>query len=322
MRLGGTARYYCEIHSEQEVLEVVSFIQGHDVRLKVIGTGSNLIWPDEGFDGLVVLNKIDGFKIEGSQITIGAGVDWDEAVAQSVEAGLSGIEFLSLIPGTAGATPIQNVGAYGREIKDVLVSVHAYDLTMESFIDIPNADCGFGYRRSRFNREDSGRFIITSITLKLTREAPKPPFYDSLQAYLEDHSITDYTPQIIRTAVIAVRTSKLPDPDHVANNGSFFANPIVDSEAFGDLKRRFPDIVGWPSGNEVKLSAAWLIEQAGFKDYHDDSTGMATWHKQPLVLVNEHAHFTADLETFKHRIMSAVQEKFGITLEQEPETVR
>lgn len=321
MRLGGNARYLCEVKSEQDLINVLDFAKLNSLKFKVIGEGSNLIWPDHGFDGLVIVNKVEHFEVNDSLVTIGAGEDWDRAVERTAEAGLSGIEFLSLIPGTSGATPVQNVGAYGREISDVLVKLKAYDVEFGSFVELSNLECQFGYRSSRFNKQDSGRYIIVSITLQLIKENPTPPFYESLQRYFEEKNIFDYTPKVVREAVIAVRTAKLPDPDYIANNGSFFSNPIVESEIFNSLKLKYAEIVGWAVKDGVKISSAWLIEKAGFKDFHDPDTGMATWAKQPLVLVNENAKTTDDLIKFRDKIISAVNEMFEIKLEQEPELV-
>ena len=321
MRLGGTARYACEVTSEQEVLDAIDYARTHHLPIRTIGSGSNIVWRDEGFPGLLIVNKIPGFEPleDGETVVVGAGTIWDDIVQKTVDAGLSGIEFLSLIPGTSGATPVQNVGAYGQEIRNVLLNVHAFDMHTNSFVDIPNDACAFGYRSSRFKSEDSGRFIITSITLKLNKSLPQPPFYDSLQRYLDDQGITDYSPASIRRAVTAIRRAKLPDPAVVANNGSFFANPVIAEAEFQQLQSRFPDIKGWPVANGVKVAAGWLVQQAGFDDRHDAETGMATWAAQNLVLVNEHAQSTQDLLTFKQKIVQAVHETFGIVLEQEPE---
>jgi UDP-N-acetylmuramate dehydrogenase len=255
-------------------------------------------------------------------LTIGAGENWDSIVERSVAAGLTGIESLSLIPGTTGATPIQNVGAYGQEISETLTTVAAYDTQAGQLLTIPGSDCGFSYRSSRFKTTDRGRFYILGITLHLTKGRPLPPFYGSVETYFREHGVTDYTPAALREAVIAIRQSKLPDPAVIHNTGSFFANPIIPRPQFTELNDLDQSIPSWPVGNDndsVKLSAAWLIEQAGFKDFHDPETGMATWPKQALVLINEKARSTADLLTFKKKIVDAVQAKFGITLTQEPE---
>lgn len=321
MRLGGTARYACEITSEADLLEALTFVEVNKLPYRVIGSGSNIVWKDDGYAGLLIINKIESFEVlpDGMSVKIGAGTNWDAAVEKSVEIGLSGIEFLSLIPGTAGATPVQNVGAYGKEIKDVLTSLRAYDTHQKEFVELSCEDCQFHYRTSRFKTHDAGRFIITSITLLLTNRPPEPPFYESLQKFLIEHGVVDFTSQSIRDAVIAIRQSRMPDPTKVANNGSFFANPVVTARQFTQLQVAHPSIVGWPVNDGVKLAAGWLIEQAGFQDFHDTETGMATWATQNLVLVNEYAKTTADLLKFKQKIIAAVQEKFAVALEQEPE---
>jgi UDP-N-acetylmuramate dehydrogenase len=325
MRLGGTAAYYTEVSDRHELVEAVTWAEQNNVPLLMIGDGSNIVWKDEGFPGLLVVNKIMRFEEqmeddENYYVTVGAGENWDDVVRRTVEKGMTGIEALSLIPGTAGATPVQNVGAYGQEIANTLVSVEAYDTQTKQFVTIPGIDCAFGYRTSRFKTSDRGRFLITAVTLHLLKSSPRPPFYKALQAYFDENNIATATPGVTRDAVIAIRQSKLPDPAQVANNGSFFANPIIDEGEFIQLQADHPGIPGWPLGDgTVKIPAAWLLEQAGFKDHHDPETGMGTWPAQPLVLVNERAQTTAQLLTFRQRILDTVQQKFGITLEQEPE---
>ena len=325
MRLGGTAAFATEVSSRRQVEEAVAWAAERSLPIMMIGDGSNIIWKDEGFSGLLLINKIKRFEElqeddENYYVTIGAGENWDDIVQRTVKRGASGIEFLSLIPGTAGATPVQNVGAYGQEIANVLVSVEAYDLTTRKFLNIPAVECGFGYRTSRFKTTDRGRFMITAITLHLTLSKPQPPFYQALERYFAEHPPAEYTPQAIREAVVAIRQSKLPDPAVVANNGSFFANPIIDEGLFAQLQADNPGVPHWPTADgRIKIPAAWLLEQAGFKDVHDAETGMATWAAQPLVLVNENAQSTAQLIAFRQRIIDTVRQKFDITLEQEPE---
>lgn len=327
MGLGGTAAYLVEVTSRMEVLEALSWAGTRKLPAVMIGGGSNIIWSDDGFPGLVLVDKIMGYQAfeedeTNVYLTLGSGEPWDSVVERSVAAGLTGIEALSLIPGTAGATPIQNVGGYGQEISQTLTTVEAFDTQAGDFVVIPGSDCGFSYRNSRFKGEDHGRFFITSLTLHLQKGNPSPPFYSSVQAFLEEQGITEYTPAVIREAVVAIRTRKLPDPANVHNTGSFFANPVVAETRLFDLQQRFENLPHWPAGEgKAKLSAAWLIEQSGFKDYHDPETGMATWPRQPLVLVNEKAKSTADLLKFKQKITDAVKAKFDITLEQEPELI-
>jgi UDP-N-acetylmuramate dehydrogenase len=324
MQLGGNARYYTEVKTVDELIKAITWADEQQHSMRIIGSGSNIVWADEGFDGLIIVNMLSGFETvgDGTEVRIAAGEPWDDTVARTVTLGLSGIEYLSLIPGTTGATPIQNVGAYGREIADIIVSVEVFDRQTKSLVTLLKEDCKFGYRTSIFKEDPTHRYVIASILLELSKENPHPPFYASLQSYLDEHNITSYTPQIIRDAVIAIRSNKLPDPVHVANNGSFFANPILSRSQTNDLLVKYPTFPHWQTddGNE-KIAAGWLIEQAGFKGFHDKETGMATWDKQALVLVNEHATSTEDLLKFKAKIVDAVREKFGITLEQEPELI-
>lgn len=326
MHLGGPAAHLAEIHNQTELTEALQWAKTQNLPVLMIGGGSNIFWRDEGFAGLILVNHILGYEVfeedeQNVYVTVGAGENWDTVVARTVEAGLTGIEALSLIPGTAGATPIQNVGAYGQEIAQTLTTVQALDSQTGEMVNIPASDCTFGYRSSRFKTNDRGRFFITAITLHLTRGALQPPYYPALQQYLTDNNITAITPATIREAVIAIRNSKLPDPALVANNGSFFANPIISQGQLAQIQADTNLMVPhWPTQEGlVKVSAAWLVEQAGFKDYHDKETGMATWPKQCLVLVNEAATNTAQLLAFKQKIVDAVQNKFGITLVQEPE---
>ncbi len=323
MRLGGKAKYLAEVNTEAEVIEAIAWARGHAVKLIAIGKGSNIVWQDSGFDGLVLVIRILGKRqLDDLTLEFGAGEIWDEAVAHSVELGLSGLELMSLVPGTVGATPVQNVGAYGTEISKTLVDLDAYDLYANEMVTLNNNDCAFSYRNSRFKSADRGRFIITSLRFRLKSESFQPPFYDSLQRYITAHNITDFSPASLRQAVIAIRSAKLPDPGRIPNNGSFFANPIVEQELFNELKARFPGLVAWdlPDGH-VKLAAGWLIEQAGFLGAHDEATGMAIWPTQALVLVNEHASKTSDLLDFRDRIITKVRDMFGVDLQQEPELI-
>ena len=325
MRLGGNAKYLTVVKTEADVIKAATWADERKLPLVMIGHGSNILWRDEGFPGLVLVNKITGYKEDQQPngdfyVTAGSGEIWDDFVARVVTKGLTGIENLSLIPGTVGATPVQNVGAYSQDISGTLVELTAYDTRQKKLVTIAKDDCSFGYRTSRFKTTDRGRFLITSVTFRLQKKNPEPPFYPSLQQYLDDRGITTYTPQVIRDAVIDVRSSKLPDPAKVANNGSFFANPIINMSQLEKLQQKYSNIMHWPIGDDrYKIPAAWLVQEAGFKDFHDATTGMATWPKQAIVLVNEHATKTADALAFKKKITDAVEKKFGIALEQEPE---
>lgn len=327
MRLGGPAKHLADITSRAEIIEAVEWAKARELPIIMIGEGSNVIWSDEGFPGLVLVNKIMGIQEyeeddENIYLTVGSGETWDEVVAKTVAKNWSGLELLSLIPGTAGATPIQNVGAYGRETSDVLTLIEAYDTKEQKFINIPASDCEFGYRTSRFKTHDRGRFLISSVTYHLTKRPPQPPFYSGLQSYLDENNISEITSQTIRDAVVSVRAAKLPDPKLVANCGSFFANPVISRDEAQLLRQNYPEAVMWNlDSGETKISAAWMIEEVGLKDYHDEQTGMSTWPKQPLVLVNESAQSTKQLLEFREKLLESVNSKFGIRLIQEPELI-
>lgn len=326
MRLGGSARYAATAMTPDEIQELATWAKDHNLPVITVGSGSNIVWRDEGFSGLVIINSIKGRDVlsqdeDGMTVKVGSGENWDEVVAWTVSKNLSGVETLSLIPGTAGATPVQNVEAYGEQIADSLIEVEVYDTQTQAFQVISKEECNLGYRTSRFKNVDHGRFIICSITLKLRFEQLQPPFHRGLQKYIEANHITDFSPASLRNAVVDIRSHKLPNPNTIANNGSFFKNPMVGQSQFESLLVKFPDILNYPfKDNVVKLSAMWLIEQARFEaGYKDSETGMALWPKHALVVVNEHARTTADLLKFKQKIVDKVYEKFGVTLEQEPE---
>lgn len=328
MKLGGPARYLCEVQDYNDIPRIINWAEENNLPIKMIGLGSNIIWGDEGYNGVIIVNKIPGFELQdqGEQqfLIVGAGEDWDSVVQRAVEAGLSGIEQLSLIPGSTGAMPIQNVGAYGAEIADVLVCLQAYDKVEKKMIVLPKSDCDFGYRSSRFKKDDKGRFFITSLTLSLTKKPPMPPYYAGVTEYLRVNNIPvqGLTSKTLRDAVVAIRMAKLPDPKVVPNCGSFFSNPIITMMELEEIRSEYPSVVYWQvTDDQAKVSAGWLLEQLGLKGYHEPNTGMAVWDKQALVFVNEKATQTAQLIAFRDAVMKAVEEKFGIRLEQEPELV-
>jgi UDP-N-acetylmuramate dehydrogenase len=322
MRLGGNARFMTDVHTPEEVAEVCQSALKQNLPIFILGGGSNLIVSDKGFNGIVIRNRIPGFEItqdEPGRITIkiGAGENWDDVVKRTVDMNLSGIEALSAIPGTAGAAPVQNIGAYGQEIAEALVSLNAYDIENNAFVTLQNSDCGFSYRHSIFRGEASGRYVIISITLQLYKNAPQPPFYKAVQEYLDAHSITIYTPQVIRDAVIAIRAEKLPDPAEHPNTGSFFKNAIVEDWQLNDLRTKYPDIPTYDMPDaRFKIPTGWLIEQTGLKGkvLH----GMKIHDKNALVLINESAKNYADLAAARNEIIGAVRDQFRIQIEQEP----
>jgi UDP-N-acetylmuramate dehydrogenase len=322
MRLGGNARFMTEVHNADEVAEVCRNAKTQQLPLFILGGGSNIIVRDDGFNGIVVRNRIPGFEVVGDEpgqalIKIGAGENWDEVVKRTVDMNLSGIEAMSAIPGTTGAAPVQNVGAYGQEIADTLVSLTAYDIESDGFVTLSAADCGFSYRDSIFRSSAAGRYVITDITLRLYKASPVPPFYAAVQQYFDKHDITIYTSQIVRDAVIAIRKDKLPDPTVTPNTGSFFKNAIIEDWQLADLHKEYPDIPTYdmPDGR-FKVPTGWLIEQTGLKG--KTLHGMRVHDKNALVLINESAKSYADLASARDEIMGAVRDQFRITIEQEP----
>lgn len=322
MRIGGKAHALTTVTSHDDLRQAVTWAEERTLPILVLGGGSNVIFSD-GYDGLVIVNRIPGFEVledspAGTTVRIGAGENWDEVVKKTVDMNLHGIEALSAIPGTAGGTPVQNVGAYGAQISDTLIELTAYDTLLHRFVVLSRDACNFSYRNSIFKSPLDRHFIITSITLRLTKESPQPPFYASLEAYLAEHHITDFTVQAIRDAVVAIRAIKLPDPSIIANTGSFFKNPIITAEQAAELIANHPTLAHWPMPDgRVKLAAGWLVEQAGLKGYA--SHGMKTYENHALVLVNESAKTYDDLAAFREEIIAKVQKAFGVTLEQEPE---
>ncbi|KAF3921019.1 hypothetical protein AA313_de0200269 [Arthrobotrys entomopaga] len=323
MRLGGYASHSAEIHTINDIPPAISYASQNDLPIITVGHGTNIIWRDSGFHGLLLVNKLLHYEEEyiddeTVHVRIGGGEVWDTVVSRTVSSGLTGIEALSLIPGTAGATPVQNVGAYGQEISDVLVSLDAYDCSIRRFVPIDGEDCGFGYRTSRFKTFDKGRFIILMLTLKLKKGRISGLFHPTLKSYLDDNGLGT-TPENVRDAVIAIRQQKLPDPAVFPNCGSFFANPIVDKTVYEELKGLYTDIPSWRTNTDkVKISAAWLIEKVGYKGFRD-SSGMGTWMKQPLVVVNYDAVRTEQMVEFTNMIRDKVRDEFGVLLEREPE---
>lgn len=322
MHLGGNARFMTDVHTPEEAAEVCRNSYKQNLPIFVLGGGSNLIVSDAGFPGIVVRNRIPGFEVVSDDpshavIKIGAGESWDEVVKRTVAMNLSGIEALSSIPGTAGAAPVQNIGAYGQEIADTLVSLEAYDIENDTFVVLENADCSFSYRHSIFRGEASGRYLITSITLQLYKATPQPPFYKAVQDYLDAHNITIFTPQVIRDTVMAIRADKLPDPKKLPNAGSFFKNAIVEDWQLTDLKAKYPDIPTYdmPDGR-FKVPTGWLIEQTGLKG--KTLHGMKVHDKNALVLINESAQNYADLAAARDEVQGAVRDQFRIEIEQEP----
>ncbi|MCL2094839.1 UDP-N-acetylmuramate dehydrogenase [Candidatus Saccharibacteria bacterium] len=319
MKVGGPARYVQEITSAKQLPAAYQFARENELPVWVLGNGANTLAKDEGFGGLVLLSRLKGvsLKVSGNDLLVAAaaGEEMDDVVEQTAKKGYTGLEGLTGIPGTVGAAPVQNIGAYGQEIKDTLVSIEVYDAKTGKTKVIPKAACKFGYRESIFNTgEDAGRYFILKVHFKLRKGQMKPPFYVSLSTYLELHGITDYSPMSIRKAVAAVRAEKLPDVKVQPSAGSFFKNVYLsDYEA---AKARAKGIQVWLERGKNIVPSGWLIEQTGLKG--QSFYGFKVWDKAALILVNEGGGDYVDLAKARREIVSRVEAKFGYTLEQEP----
>lgn len=322
MKLGGNARFMTDIRSTDDLRDICAKAREQSLSVHVLGGGSNTLVHDEGYDGIVLRMRIMGCDILSDadgrvQFRVGAGENWDEFVKKTVDMKLTGIEALSSIPGTVGAAPVQNVGAYGQEVAETIVSLEVYDTQSDAFRTLTGADCGFSYRNSIFRSSEAGRYIISSVTFELMRAMPQPPFYKAVQDYLDGQGATLYTPQVIRDAVANIRQDKLPDPAVHPNTGSFFKNALVEDWQFQNLLAEYPDIPSYDMPDKThKIPTGWLIEQVGLKG--ETINGIRVHDKNALVLINESATSYADLAAARDAIIGAVRDKFRIQIEQEP----
>lgn len=333
--LGGEARYFWSVSSADEASEALRWARATRQPVQVLGGGSNTIFPDEGFPGLVLHVAVPGLRFDGGGeevlVDAGAGESWDDLVRESVERGLTGIECLSGIPGTVGAAPIQNVGAYGQELSETLVHVECLDRETMERKRIPGEECGFAYRWSRFKGEDRDRFLILAVRLRLARRSRPVVRYDQLEGEVERRGGLDGLEnadavRLVRESVLALRRKKSmvvreEDPDS-CSAGSFFLNPVLSEEEVRELERSWASAGGrepipsYPAEGGRKVPAAWLVEKAGFeKGYRHDGVGLSRSHA--LALVNRNGS-TAELLELADEIREAVAGLFGVRLEREP----
>ncbi len=331
--IGGPARWFVVARNEDEIAEAALWARDREVPLFVLGGGSNLLVSDAGFDGLVLrvgMRGVSAIEESGQRIyRVAAGEDWDTFVERVVQENCAGIECLAGIPGTVGGTPVQNVGAYGQEVAASIERVRAFDLCDHAFVEFAAAECGFAYRRSRFNSEDRGRYLVTRVEYRLTAGGAPTVRYADLQREFPEG--TQPTVSEVATAIRRVRQSKgmlLVDGDPDCHSaGSFFKNPVVSEEEVqhiasvsGAEPPRFPAGPGPENQGRVKVPAAWLIEQAGFsKGYSLGAAGISSRHT--LALVNRGGATAAEILTLAGRIKSVVESRFRISLEMEPALV-
>ncbi|MEX0593953.1 MAG: UDP-N-acetylmuramate dehydrogenase [Balneolaceae bacterium] len=315
-----TAQTLYQITRKEQIDELYSChrISGN---LLVLGGGSNVLLKDPLPDPVVKMeiSSLDVVHESDQEVHLqaGAGVVWHELVRWAVERDLGGLEQLALIPGTVGAAPVQNIGAYGVELADRMVSLEAFDLTTGKWQIMEPGMCDFGYRESLFKGRERGRYVIGSVTFRLIRSGYTPSSdYRALSEWLEKQEVREPTIRNVFDAVVAIRQSKLPDPTVIGNAGSFFKNPVISVGQLETIRSRFADVPFYPVNAElVKVPAAWLIENAGMKGIREGNVG--TWPEQPLVLINYGDAGAEEILTFSDRIRRRILEMFGIDLERE-----
>lgn len=313
------ARFFAEIFHIDHLKELILLPVFKENELLILGGGSNVLFTQD-FNGLVLKISIPGITTElisdTVAVTAGAGVVWNDLVKFCVAEGYAGMENLSLIPGTVGASPIQNIGAYGIELKDIFDSCDAFDIATGELKTFDYTACQFSYRDSIFKNELKGKYIIVSVTFRLNTGAKINSQYGAIQALLAERNMSYPTIADISAVVSEIRVSKLPDPSTIGNAGSFFKNPILPMVEFDKVKKAFPGLISYPAGaGYMKLAAGWLIEQCGFKGVIDGHTG--TWKNQALVLVNHGGATGKEVYSFSEKIIDTVYRKFNVKLERE-----
>lgn len=311
------ASFFIAIDTVSQLQQALQWANTKGIATLVLGGGSNVLFT-KNFNGLVIKNNITGIeKVREDNayvyVKAGAGVGWHQFVLYCLQNNWAGVENLALIPGCVGASPMQNIGAYGVEIKEVvdtLNAIHVVELYNQQF---NNADCEFGYRESVFKHKYKNQFVITDVTYRLRKQPIFHTEYGAIRQELEMMGVTDISIQAVADAVIHIRSAKLPDPKVIGNAGSFFKNPSIAPREFQKLQQEFPGIVAYPnSDGSVKLAAGWMIEQCGFKGMRRGEAGVHS--KQALVLVNYGNATGAEILSICHDIKAAVLDKFGVTI--------
>ena len=328
--LGGIARHFALCRSPKELVQALGIARDRTLRVQILGGGSNTLFADGGFDGMVVKVALQGtsYRDDGEWcfVTAAAGEDWDAFVRTCVRRGLAGVECLSGIPGSVGATPVQNVGAYGQEVADTIVTVNALDRETIAPVTFKGSECEFGYRQSRFKGKDKDRFIVTAVTFRLRINGRPSIRYPELRKYLE--SAIDLNAlgagraalEAVASAVVALRKKKSmvidPADPQSKSLGSFFMNPILTGEAFAKLQARCGDVPSFPADGGVKVPAAWLVEHAGFRrGYRLGGAAISANHALALVNLGT---TTSEILALAHRIQEEVRQQFSVSLEMEP----
>ena len=315
------ARYFVETNDIQELEALIRSDVFKKEKHLILSGGNNVLFQEEVFDGIVMYINTKGIEIlredeNEAIIRAQAGEDWPEFVKKMVGIGLYGVENLAHIPGKVGAAPVQNIGAYGLELKDSFLQCEAINLITGDKRVFTKEECHFGYRESVFKNELKGRYVITSVDFLLHKQAELRLEYGNIKAYLSEQGIENPTLQQLHDTICAIRDAKLPDVKQIGSAGSFFKNPVITAEQFEDLQRQYPDIPHYPDADGmVKVPAGWLIEQAGWKGWRDEHVGV--YEKQALVLVHYGGGKGQDIVELAHKIQDSVEAKFGIMISPE-----
>ncbi len=319
-KIGGPARFFCTVRNEDDVIEAINFSKKNKVKIFVLGGGSNLLISDAGFDGLVIKIEIMGidYSEDGDtvMVKVGAGENWDKFVEEMVERGLYGLENLSNIPGTVGASPVQNVGAYGVEAKDTIQSVYVLDIEKDEYKTFSNSECMFDYRYSMF-KDMPGRYIVLSVTFKLSKKHKLNYKYKDIQEAFAVKRIKEPTLKQMRNVIIDIRGRKLPDLKGYGTAGSFFKNVIVSAPKAKELLDKYPEMIIHPVNNKkVKIPLAWILDHVcGFRGVKKGNVG--TYQNQALVLVNYGGASSKEIIDLAQKMVDTVFEKTGIEIEPE-----
>ena len=314
------AQFVIKITQAEQIPAAINYAKEHGLTYQVLGGGSNVVLPRQ-LSGLTLLMDINFMEISkddisGVQLRVGAGANWHPFVSWTLEQGYFGLENLALIPGTVGAAPIQNIGAYGVEVEQYIDHVEAYDCVAQQWVKLSRADCQFAYRHSLFKLEPK-RFIITAVVFDLPKSWQPRISYADLNRHFAGVSPEDISATDIFTAVCKIRSEKLPDPKIIGNVGSFFQNPIISNEQLDSIKREYPQIVSYPeSSSHSKLAAGWLVDQCGFKGLQKGHVGVHS--KQALVLTHDGEGDASELLRLAAEIQEAVNKRFSVSLEIEP----
>lgn len=319
--LTATAKYFIEISDIDDLRQLINTPEFKSEEHLILSGGNNILFTNDFYDGIVILINTKGIDVVHEDVDhvvvrAQAGEDWPEFVRQMVARGFYGVENLAHIPGKVGAAPVQNIGAYGMELKDSFLQCEAMNLATGKTLIFTQDACCFGYRESVFKSALKGQYVITSVDFLLKKNAPLHLEYGNIKAYLEQNGIANPNLQQLHDAICAIRDAKLPDVKQIGSAGSFFKNPVISAEQFEALQKQYPDIPHYPDAEGmVKVPAGWLIEKAGWKGWRDGHVGV--YEKQALVLVHYGGGKGNDIVALSEKIRESVEEKFGIQISPE-----